>query len=256
MLSTDEYGRLIGQLRTWCKASHGRQKELATRLEVSPQLVSDWLSGHRTVSLDEWTQIQPIIQSAGSQFPKDNPMSTPVFEPKADRPSRSGPNEPKTLHDAKEMIGELRAELASAKAAPIVAPPVKLPPAPSVKPPAAPALPPTTLNTERAKGKLANATVEDLRAGLKEARAQGNLEAVNVIMGELQSRVVSNSSNDRSGISAPVALPVEANSPAGIKKVFDETSTAGLREMINSEKSPERRMLIYREIQAREKSLK
>jgi len=204
MLSTDEYGRLIGQLRTWCKASHGRQKELATQLEVSPQLVSDWLSGHRTVSLDEWTQIQPIIQSAGSQFPKDNSMSTPVFEPKADRPPHK----------------------------------------------------PTTVGREKAKGKLANATVEDLRAGLKEARAQGNLEAVNVIMGELQSRVVSNSSNDRSGISAPVALPVEANSPAGIKKVFDETSTAGLREMINSEKSPERRMLIYREIQAREKSLK
>jgi DNA-binding transcriptional regulator YdaS (Cro superfamily) len=120
-LSTEEYRGLIRQLRTWCKSERGRQKELANRLEVSPQLISDWLSGHRTVGPDEWPRIEWIIQSTEPQFLKDKPMSlTRVDPPTMPRPSVRDVSEPKTLLQAKEQLAAARqtiAQLQSQRAA-------------------------------------------------------------------------------------------------------------------------------------------
>jgi hypothetical protein len=135
---------LIRQLRAWCKASHGRQKDLAGRLEVSPQLVNDWLSGHRTVGLDEWTKIEPIIRSTEPQFQKDRTMSTRVFNPDRLRSTSSDDDdepldhltgEPNTLYEACEMIDALRAELKSKPAAAAITPASQLVlPTPTPKP--------------------------------------------------------------------------------------------------------------------------
>jgi hypothetical protein len=67
-VSTPEYDKHIEQFRAWAKAEHGRAQKIADALKVSKQLVSNWLSGYRTVSLDEWTQIQAVInkESAGT----------------------------------------------------------------------------------------------------------------------------------------------------------------------------------------------
>jgi transcriptional regulator with XRE-family HTH domain len=137
-LSTEQYTKLLNQLQAWCRQDRGRQSLLATKLNVSRQLVSAWLNGSRTLSLDEYFQIQEIIeQSAGPQFQKENPMSLPIFEPPAEpRGSTRDPNEPKTLGSAKEMLADLRAQLAQLKAAtPPAAPKAKAPQAPAAAAP-------------------------------------------------------------------------------------------------------------------------
>jgi transcriptional regulator with XRE-family HTH domain len=53
-----EYSKIIEELREWCKAQHGRQKELADGLGISKQLVSSWLTQGRKISLNQWIKIQ------------------------------------------------------------------------------------------------------------------------------------------------------------------------------------------------------
>jgi DNA-binding transcriptional regulator YiaG len=38
---------LLNQLRDWCDEEHGRRKEAAKALGVSPQTLSNWFSGQK-----------------------------------------------------------------------------------------------------------------------------------------------------------------------------------------------------------------
>jgi hypothetical protein len=128
---------------------------IADTLKVSKQLVSNWLSGYRTVSLDEWTQIQAVInkESGGAQFLEENkPMnSIRVDPPKLPATARAN-GEPKTLLQAKEQLENLRLEVTQLKAAAVASPgkPASVPASPKAKaqspagdPGADPTYPPT-----------------------------------------------------------------------------------------------------------------
>jgi transcriptional regulator with XRE-family HTH domain len=50
-MAAQELDNLISELTSWCKAKHGRQRELAAMLGVSEQLVSNWLARRKTPTL-------------------------------------------------------------------------------------------------------------------------------------------------------------------------------------------------------------
>jgi hypothetical protein len=131
-----EYDKLIEQFRAWCKAAHGCQQKIADALRVSKQLVSGWLSGYRAISLDEWTQIQAVIneESAGTQFPEENKSMKTIVDP----PAGTNPNFPKNLEEARLRIAFLNQEIAQLKGAAVISPakPASAPatPTPAAKP--------------------------------------------------------------------------------------------------------------------------
>jgi transcriptional regulator with XRE-family HTH domain len=58
-----EVKALIDELQTWCKAKHGRNTEIANRLGVSRQLVSDWFSGAASPTLATGLKIQTFLKA-------------------------------------------------------------------------------------------------------------------------------------------------------------------------------------------------
>jgi hypothetical protein len=125
ILSTEQYAKLLNQLRAWCHQDRGRQQMLATRLGASKQTVSAWLNGSRMMSLNQYFEVLSAIEeSGGPQFQKDNPMSIRTSNGRVrqtsdddDEPLDHLTAEPNTLTDAREMIDALRAELKSKPAA-------------------------------------------------------------------------------------------------------------------------------------------
>jgi transcriptional regulator with XRE-family HTH domain len=53
---------LIAELKTWCEAERGRSSRLAEHLGVTRQVISNWLAGRRTPSLDEGLKIQEFLR--------------------------------------------------------------------------------------------------------------------------------------------------------------------------------------------------
>ena len=90
---------------------------------------------------------------------------------------------------------------------------------------------------------LARASVEDLLNAVKLARTEGNLKSVDVIQAELESRVVTRSSNKRSGTLAfdskdpktwtgkpgVNAFPANCDNPRAIGEYLSALSTEALR---------------------------
>jgi hypothetical protein len=61
-MAAQELDDLISELTSWCRAKHGRQRELAVLLGVSEQLVSNWLARRKTPTLQHGLQIQEILK--------------------------------------------------------------------------------------------------------------------------------------------------------------------------------------------------
>jgi hypothetical protein len=55
---SDEVDQLMSELRQWCEQKHGRQKEIADALNVSEQVVSNWLYRRKTPLLKNWLGLQ------------------------------------------------------------------------------------------------------------------------------------------------------------------------------------------------------
>ena len=53
---------LIAELKAWADEKYGRRSELARMLDLSPQLVSDWLAGRKTPTLDTGLQLQAFLK--------------------------------------------------------------------------------------------------------------------------------------------------------------------------------------------------
>jgi hypothetical protein len=199
---------------------------IADRLKVSKQLVSNWLSGYRTISLDEWTQIQAVInkETAGTQFFEENTtMKIIVDAPKPPRQAAgSNPDFPRNLEAARLRIASLNQEIVQLKAAAASSPgkTASLPsPSPIGKAKAAstgadaPPFPPiTTPNADRP-----------------------------------------NQNEMQSGPAAPSkALPPEANTPVLIQKILDVTTLDDLRLLLNNPiHTPTQQSVIYAEIRKR-----
>ena len=64
--------KLISELTAWCRAQHGRQRELAAMLGVSEQLVSNWLARRKTPTLQHGLQIQEFLKKRRKSRKKDD----------------------------------------------------------------------------------------------------------------------------------------------------------------------------------------
>jgi hypothetical protein len=53
---------LIAELKAWADAKYGRRSAIARMLGLSPQLVSDWLAGRKTPTLDTGFQLQAFLK--------------------------------------------------------------------------------------------------------------------------------------------------------------------------------------------------
>jgi transcriptional regulator with XRE-family HTH domain len=66
-----ESALLIEELKAWCDEKYGRRAELARKLGVSRQLVSDWFAGRTTPTLDAGLQIQELLRKERRSKPRD-----------------------------------------------------------------------------------------------------------------------------------------------------------------------------------------
>jgi transcriptional regulator with XRE-family HTH domain len=60
-MSSAELKKLMEELSELCR-SHGRQKEIAQEMGVSEQVLSNWLNGSRSPSLDSYFKIQEFLK--------------------------------------------------------------------------------------------------------------------------------------------------------------------------------------------------
>jgi transcriptional regulator with XRE-family HTH domain len=64
-MAPSEVKKLMEDLRAWVDAEYGRRPDLARKLGVSRQRVSDWLSGRLTPDLEHGLAILKILKTAG-----------------------------------------------------------------------------------------------------------------------------------------------------------------------------------------------
>ena len=67
MTPEEEREQLIADLAEWCGAEYGRQTEIANKLGVSKQLVSNWITGRRFPSLKNGLALQAFLQEQGKR---------------------------------------------------------------------------------------------------------------------------------------------------------------------------------------------
>ena len=61
-MAPEEVESLMNDIRLWCAAERGRQKELASELGVTQQVFSNWLNGHKTPALPYWLKLQALAK--------------------------------------------------------------------------------------------------------------------------------------------------------------------------------------------------
>jgi transcriptional regulator with XRE-family HTH domain len=71
-VAPQEVDKLISGLTAWCRAQHGRQREIAAMLGVSEQLVSNWLARRKTPTLQHGLQIQEFLNKQRKSRKKDD----------------------------------------------------------------------------------------------------------------------------------------------------------------------------------------
>ena len=54
--------RLLAELKAWCDQKRGRRAEIARMLNVSPQLVSDWMARRKTPTLDDGLKLMAFLK--------------------------------------------------------------------------------------------------------------------------------------------------------------------------------------------------
>jgi transcriptional regulator with XRE-family HTH domain len=133
-MSPDLTRELVTTLRAWYESSDVSQKNLARKLYLSPQQLSEIFAGRNRPTGDQVLRIQ--------EFLRTNNMKTDHLDPRTKpRPTTSDPGRPKTLSAALDRISLLEAQLrGSAKPAVPASPTAK---APTGDPGADPTYPPT-----------------------------------------------------------------------------------------------------------------
>ena len=62
MAAPQEVEALMDEIRVWCEAQRGRQKQLAIHFGVTEQVMSNWLNKHKTPSLANWLKLQAFAK--------------------------------------------------------------------------------------------------------------------------------------------------------------------------------------------------
>lgn len=61
---------LIDELRAWCEEQYGRQAEVAEKIGVSRQVISDWLHGRAVPSFDNGLKLQRFLKKGRRTKPR------------------------------------------------------------------------------------------------------------------------------------------------------------------------------------------
>jgi transcriptional regulator with XRE-family HTH domain len=103
-MSTDLTRELVTDLRAWYEDHDVSQKNLARKLYLTPQQLSEIFAGRNRPTGDQVLRIQEFLRA--------NNMKTDFIDPRtAPRSTTNDPLQPKSLGQAKEMIEDLRAQL-------------------------------------------------------------------------------------------------------------------------------------------------
>ena len=65
-----ESERLLAELKAWCDQKRGRRAEIARMLEVSPQLVSDWMARRKIPTLDDGLKLMAFLKEQQRNPPR------------------------------------------------------------------------------------------------------------------------------------------------------------------------------------------
>jgi hypothetical protein len=58
----EELDALMAELKAWCKAKHGRQRELAAELGVTEQVLSNWIARRKMPGLENYLRLQAFLK--------------------------------------------------------------------------------------------------------------------------------------------------------------------------------------------------
>jgi transcriptional regulator with XRE-family HTH domain len=58
----EELDALMAELKAWCKAKHGRQRELAAELGVTEQVLSNWIARRKMPGLQNYLRLQAFLK--------------------------------------------------------------------------------------------------------------------------------------------------------------------------------------------------
>jgi hypothetical protein len=62
--------RLRAELLAWCNQKRGRRAEIARMMKVSPQLVSDWVTGRKIPTLDDGLKLMAFLKQHRRRRPR------------------------------------------------------------------------------------------------------------------------------------------------------------------------------------------
>jgi transcriptional regulator with XRE-family HTH domain len=58
----EEIDAIMAELKAWCKAKHGRQRELASELGVTEQVISNWIARRKMPGLENYLRLQAFLK--------------------------------------------------------------------------------------------------------------------------------------------------------------------------------------------------
>jgi transcriptional regulator with XRE-family HTH domain len=212
-MQSDLTRELVTDLRAWYEDQRDlSQKNLARKLYLSPQQLSEIFAGRNRPTGDQVLRIQEFLQTNDMKSPSTylDPRTTP-------RSTTNDPLQPKSLGQAKEMIEDLRAQLKGGAATLLPKPAAPAPPKAKTQPAGDPGADPIYPPTGTPGADRPNKT--EMPTGPAAPKK---------------------------------ALPPEANTPVLIQKILDVTELDDLRLMLNNPiHSPTQQACIYAEVKKR-----
>lgn len=61
-MASEETKKLIAELKAWADEEYGRRAELSRQLGVTRQVISDWLGGRSTPTLDKGLELMTFLK--------------------------------------------------------------------------------------------------------------------------------------------------------------------------------------------------
>lgn len=62
LMPPEELDRFMAEVKAWSKERHGRQKDLAKKMDVSEALLSNWIARRKTPSIENYFRLKAIFE--------------------------------------------------------------------------------------------------------------------------------------------------------------------------------------------------
>ena len=100
-MASGKTDQLVKQLRQWYESHSMPQKDLAATLDLSPQQLAEIFGGRNRPTGPQVLEIIAFLNNENMKPERIDPPAPPR------QPIAEHPDQPRTLHDAKERIAEL-----------------------------------------------------------------------------------------------------------------------------------------------------